>query len=160
VGQDEYLDVQSTIRRLQLGGRTVHLLNRSCIVTVTGFFEVLLSDIATIFYQATPAALAGDDKVISFNELKSFQSISEATEHIEARRVDDLLRNSIEDWDAFLKRNFKVTLDGVIHDRLPDWLEVFERRNLLVHKDGLVDTRYVRNVGQAWIQQQKGVNHV
>ena len=53
------------------------LLNRSILMSLVSYFEVLVAELAHAFYRIAPDAISTDDKVLSVNELKRFNSIDE-----------------------------------------------------------------------------------
>lgn len=151
------VDVQSgAVRRLfvdMLSARSDYvssqahheLLNRSILTSLVAFFEVLLSDLTHAFYQLVPGAASNGDKVLSVNELRSFESIDEAMEFVVSRRVDDLLRGDIADWHDFLNSRLKISLRQLVPD-WAQWSEVFQRRHIILHAGGRATRRYVDKV--------------
>jgi hypothetical protein len=121
------------------------LLNESVVMSLVGYFEVLIADLMGAFYRLTPDAVTTDDKVLSIRELRSFNSINEALELVISRRVDDALRGGLYDWNKFFSRNFKIELQELVWD-WPSWCEVFQRRHIIVHNAGVADRRYLSQI--------------
>jgi hypothetical protein len=85
--------------------------------------------------------------LISLAELESVGDVSVAREMIIVRKVDDLLRKSLDDWNAWFER-----IGVKCKDLVEDWTsltEIFARRNVMVHAGGVVNQRYLRAVGTA-----------
>jgi len=121
------------------------LLNASILISLVGYFELLVADLVHTFYRTFPEAAANDDKVLSVNQLKSFDSIDEAIDYVVSRRVDDLLRGTLEEWHKFFESRLKIDLRKVV----PEWArfsEIIQRRHLIVHAGGEVNRRYLANV--------------
>lgn len=121
------------------------LLNRSILMSLVAHFEVVVSDLAHAFYAIEPDATSNDDKVLSVNELKTFDSMDEAMQSVISQRVDDLLRGSIEDWRKFFSTRMNVDLNDIVPD-WPQWCEMFQRRHVIVHAGGKVTRRYLEKV--------------
>ena len=121
------------------------LLNRSILMSLVGYFEVVVADLAHAFYRLIPKAASNDDKVLSVNELRTFESVDDAMEFVISERVDDLLRGSIEDWQQFFQSRMNVDLRSIVPD-WPQWSEMFQRRHIIVHAGGKVTRRYLEKV--------------
>lgn len=121
------------------------LLNRSILMCLVSHFEVLVSDLAHLYYRLIPEATSSADKVLSVNELKGFKSIDDALQFVISRRVDDLVRGSIDDWHKFFNARMNIELDGLV-SHVAQWREFFQRRHIMVHAGGRVTERYVASV--------------
>lgn len=137
------------ILKVSLGYRTkgVHheLLNKSILMSLVSYFEVLVAELAHAFYRIAPDAISTDDKVLSVNELKRFSSIDEALRSIVSDRIDKLLRESVNDWQEFFQSRMKIDMKLLA----PDWVqfnEYFQRRHIVVHAGGRATERYLFNV--------------
>ncbi len=121
------------------------LLNCSILISLLGYFELVIADLAHTFYRIFPEATADDDKVLSVNELRNFGSIDEAMDYVVSRRVDSLLRGTMGDWQKFFESRLKVDLKRIV----PEWArfnEIVQRRHLIVHAGGKANRRYRANV--------------
>jgi hypothetical protein len=128
------------------------LLYRSVLTGLVGQFEVLISDLAHAFFLRSPNALGTEEKVLSINELKNFESISDAFDFVIANRVDDLLRGSVSEWQKFFFTRMKIDMAVIA----PDWqrfVEFFQRRHLIVHTGGLISRRYLANVSDPLLSE-------
>jgi len=121
------------------------IVNRSALVSLISAYEVALGRLARLYFLSYPASLSGDDKVLSFNELVSFESLDEAREHLIARRVDEMLKGTREDWSKFFVTRLKLD-PGECAPNVARWDELFLRRNLVIHADGHADRKYIKGV--------------
>jgi len=131
------------------------LLNCSILVSLVAYFELLVADLAHAFYRRAPEAAANDDKVLSVNELRAFGSIDEALDYVVSRRVDDLLRGTLADWQKFFQSRLKIDLEKIV----PEWArfnEIIQRRHLIVHAGGKVNRRYLANVDWERLEEPDG----
>jgi hypothetical protein len=127
----------------------VEILHRSALISLVGFFEVLISEILHIYYTSKPQALSGDEKILSFNELINFKTIEDAVEQIISNKVDGFLRGSLDDWGAFFLKQLKIDLKELVSD-WEGFFEIFQRRHVFVHSDGKVSKLYLMKVGARW----------
>jgi hypothetical protein len=118
------------------------LLNKSILLSLVSYFELLVADLAHAFYRIAPDAISTDDKVLSVNELKQLSSIDEALRAIVSDRVDKLLRGSVGDWQEFFQSRMKIDMKLLTPD-WAQWNEYFQRRHIAVHAGGRVTQLYL-----------------
>jgi hypothetical protein len=149
----ELRDLAVVMKRVSNTSRTLELLHRSALVTLVTFFETMLADCIRRYFELYRDSLSGDDKILSFNELKEFESLEDAIEHIIDRRVDSILPGTPEDWGKFLEK-MKISLLSDSLRNSDQFSEIFARRNLIVHRNGVVDKAYIRIVGNRRIAEE------
>lgn len=118
------------------------LLNKSILMSLVSYFDVLVADLAHAFYRIAPDAISTDDKVLSVNELKQFSSIDEALRSIVSDRIDKLLRGSVSDWQEFFQSRMKIDMKLIVPE-WAQWNEYFQRRHIVVHAGGHVTQLYL-----------------
>lgn len=121
------------------------LLNRSTLMSLVSYFEVLVADLAHALFRIAPDAALTEDKSLGVKELKKFSSIDEALRSIISDAVDDLLRGSVNDWHKFFQTRMKIDMKLLTPD-WAQWNEYFQRRHIMVHAGGRVTERYLSNV--------------
>jgi hypothetical protein len=124
------------------------LLNRGILSCLVGSFEVLLSNLAHEHYRLHPGAVGNDEKGLRVNELRTFTSLDEAVEVLISRRVDELLRGDVSDWTRFFRRLRTANLPALVPS-WAQWCEIYQRRHLIIHADGVVDRHYLDKVNWA-----------
>ena len=112
----------------------------------------LEADLLNFYYLSYPAALPSDGKLLSLADLREIGSIDEAEKFLIMKEIDAFLHDSTEGQiDYFIKR-FKVDLKCV--SPYLNWLlEVFLRRNLFVHNNGIVNKIYLKRADKDYIKQ-------
>lgn len=121
------------------------LLNRSILMSLVSYFEVLVADLAHAFYRIAPDAISTDNKVLSVNELKQFNTIDEALRSIVSDRIDKLLRGSVRDWRDFFQSHMNIDMELLTPD-WARWNECFQRRHVMVHAGGRASETYLSHV--------------
>ncbi len=131
-----------------------YILRRSALVTLMSYFEALLSDLIQGFYLRYPAALPAENRTLSLVNLREIGSIDEAERYLAVREAESVLRGSLmEQLDYFGKR-FKMDLSPL--DAYLDTLtEISQRRNLIVHNNGVVNRTYLSKVPQEYIEEHQ-----
>lgn len=121
------------------------LLYRSALISLVSSAEWLLSQIIRQHLELYPDAVGTRDKALSLEDLKTFGSIEDATQHLISQRIDEIMRGSFEDWIKYLQEKMKLSL-GYLAPHKEKLVEVFQRRNVTVHNNGLANSTYIAKV--------------
>lgn len=135
--------------------RHQQLLYQGILTGLVGQFEVLLADVAHLFFARAPDSLETEERLFSVEDLKRFGSIEDAVQVTIEKRVDDLLRGSAEEWRKFFRSRLKLDLA----DFSESWVrieEFIQRRHIYVHAGGRISRRYLANTDPQVVQQLLG----
>ena len=88
---------------------------------------------------------------MTLEELKLFDSVRDAENYLIDDKIEKVLRGSLKDWIDTLKNDFKLGL-GYFDSFYDDLTEVFQRRNLLVHNGGIINSIYLSKVADKFKQ--------
>jgi len=131
-------------KRVKEVGVAVEVIPRSYLIALVSEFDAYIAKMIKELFRLRPelqkAALS--EKTISFEKLSESKSIQELREFMIDREIDILLRGSHTDLMKWLEKIFNLTLT----DKLPLWssfIELTERRNLVVHSEGVVSRQYL-----------------
>lgn len=111
------------------------------LVGLISIYDAFLRKLLKNIYQIRPEILNGSSKQLTFANLMQFNSIEEAREEMIELEIDSLMRDSHSAQIEWIEKRIGVTLTG-----FPSWkhfIEITERRNLLVHADGVVSKQYL-----------------
>jgi len=128
----------------RLGDRA-QIVSRAFLIAAESSFEVLFGQVARAIYVKNPSALPKSDYSFTLEELSTYHSIDDARDFLITHRTEALLRESPDEWNKWLKRTINIELDKLIGD-WPSTREMFIRRNILVHTEGRVTERYLREL--------------
>ncbi|MEH7249773.1 hypothetical protein V7114_23685 [Neobacillus niacini] len=126
------------------------ILRNNILISLVSFFELLIGDLLHTFYTLKPNALTGVDKEFSFNDLRNYNNLDEIIESVRNKRVDSILRNSLEEWVKFFNKNFKVDFKTTVSE-WDQFNEIFQRRNTLVHNGGRMSNQYIKKVSKSYL---------
>lgn len=121
------------------------LLLSSLLVTVVSEFEILIGNLIREFLTRYPQALESIDRKYTWKEIAGFDSMDEFREIVIERAVDQTLRGSNQDWMDLISRRFKVAIPSLC--KQPEFQEIFQRRHLIVHNGGIVNSIYLDKAG-------------
>lgn len=129
-----------TIHQFRMPSRKL-LLRRAVLLLAVSDFELLIGEVmrAILLDQSGKAGLS--DASISLTELEQIGNVDEAKRLIVDRKVDDLLRKSMDDWVTWFER-IGVKLKDM-PDEWASFVEIFARRNVVVHAGGRVTEQYL-----------------
>lgn len=140
--------VDNLLRTLSRPMYQQKLVYRSSLFILTSSIEWFVSQILHKYFSMYPGTLNSKDKIFSLNELAQFDSIDDAKLHVINTRVESILRSSIEEWVDVFKRSLGLSM-GYLQEDLPALVEVYQRRNVLMHNGGMVNSIYLSKVDPA-----------
>lgn len=120
------------------------LLYRSSLISLVSSAEWFLSQVIREHLELNPDAWDKDNK-LTFGDLKSLGSIDDARKFLIDMKIDSLMWGGFEDWFRYLTQHAKLSASYVVKNR-DQLTEVFQRRNVMVHNNGLVHTSYLNKV--------------
>jgi hypothetical protein len=129
-------------RRLDRSSIASKVIANSSLVSLVSQYDSFLGGLLRTFFYLRPEILNASDRALTLKELEAFKSIDAARDFIVEKEVETIVRKShIEQFD-WMENRFNVKL----REGLSAWstfVEVTERRNLLVHCSGIVSSHYI-----------------
>jgi hypothetical protein len=116
------------------------LLTVGLVTSLEYHLTFLMKEVAKKF----PREIFGKDKVVAARDIVKFNSMDDLKEFVIYDEIDKVQRESLADQIKWITS--KAGLDDITPN-YPDWsrlLELFERRNLFVHANGIVNEQYVK----------------
>ncbi len=120
----------------------------SSLINLISNVELFLSEILHYYYDQYPDASAIKKKSLTFEELKVLGSIEDAQKYLIDEKIEQILRGTFSDWVSVLKEELKLQLN-YIDDYKDSLIEVFQRRNVLIHNGGKVNSIYLSKVNES-----------
>ncbi|MCZ6718086.1 MAG: hypothetical protein O6944_02890 [Gammaproteobacteria bacterium] len=119
-------------------------LYHSSLISLISAVERFFAELMHTYYDRNPDAVGLKDKLLSLEDLNAIGSIEDARKYIVDGRVESVLRGSFNDWLGFVKQKMNLSA-SYISDHKEELVEACQRRNLLVHNGGVVNSSYVKN---------------
>jgi len=107
--------------------------------------ELFFAELFHKFFELHPGIVGTKEKVSSFEDLTAFESVADARQHYLNSRIEDILYGSFSDWIAFIKEKAKLSM-SYLQTEQNSLMETFQRRNLVVHNGGIVNSIYLSKV--------------
>jgi len=125
----------------QLDG-LVSLLPKTAVTGAVGIYDAYLGKLLRGMFQSKPEILDSSDRKLSYKDLVTHASIDTARNYIIEKEVETVLRKSHAEQFEWLETKLGIPLRKGL-DAWKDFIEITERRNLLVHTDGIVSSQYL-----------------
>lgn len=133
------------LKQFRIARGRENLLYQNSLISLISAVESFLSQIIHFYYETVPAVLSDKDKVLSFDDLKNFGTVEDARIYLIEKKVNDVLRGSFSDWVKFFRSQLNLSM-SYIDPYMEMLVETCERRNLLVHNAGIVNSIYTSKV--------------
>jgi len=106
-----------------------------------------LSDLLALLFTERPETLRSREKV-DLEFVLQWETMAELQDALAERRVENLAYKGMDDLAEYVSRtlNFELFQSPQLRAEVR---HTVERRNLIVHKRGVIDRRYVQRVGEA-----------
>ena len=130
------------------------LLFRSSLISLMSAVEWFFSRVLHVYFEKYPQIAISDDKVFSYEDLTHFSTVDEARKYLIERRVEDILRGSFSDWIKYFRGPLKLSM-GYLDPCMDLLVETCERRNLLVHNNGVANNIYISKVSPKLVEDIK-----
>jgi hypothetical protein len=147
-------DFERAMKELRKSNESMHLLYSNTLISMLSSVELFLSKLIHLYYRQFPDAVTSKDKVFSFEDLKAFDTVEDARAYLIESRVENVLRGSFEDWISFFKNHPKLSM-GYLDSAAALLTEACQRRNLIVHNGGIVNSIYLSKIPPAIAKEHK-----
>jgi len=120
------------------------IIPESLFVSLISQYDAFLNRLLQAVYEIKPEILNNSERNLTFSQLVDFKTVENARDYIVEKEIDTVLRKSHSEQFDYLESRLGLKL----RVNLPIWekfIEITERRNLLVHCDGIVSNQYLKN---------------
>lgn len=124
------------------------LLYRVSLITLVSTAEWFVSELLHAFFELHPGASGIDKKSLSFKKIKELGSVDGVRTYLLNKKIEDVLRGSIEGWLKFLEEKLNLSMNYIDQEVRDKLVETSQRRNLLVHNGGKVNSIYQTRVAE------------
>lgn len=121
------------------------LLYKNAFIGLLSSVEWFYSQVLHYYYDKHPEAAGIKKKTLTLEDLKSFGTVQDAEKFLIDSKIEEVFRGGFDGWMDILKDEVKLKMPYVkpFYNEL---LEVYQRRNLLVHNGGIVNSIYISKV--------------
>lgn len=144
IKSDEAKLFETLERNASISALASKIIPQSLFVSLISQYDAFLNRLLRAVFEIKPEILNTSDRNLTFSQLVDMDSIKVAREYIIEKEVETILRKSHSEHFDYLESKLSLSL----RKGLPIWqtfIEITERRNLLVHCDGMISSQYVKN---------------
>lgn len=135
----EYKVIQ---RRLDRSSIATKVIENSCVVSLVSQYDSFLGGLLRAFFHLRPELPNACDRTLTLRELQTFESIEAAVKSAVEKEVETVIRKSHVEQFEWMEKRFDISLRKGL-SVWPRFVELTERRNLLVHCGGIVSSQYL-----------------
>ena len=121
------------------------LLYKNAFIGLLSSVEWFYSQVLHFYYDKHPEAAGIKKKTMTLEDLKTFGTVQDAEKFLIDSKIEEVFRAGFDVWMDILKDEVKLKLPYV-RPFFNELLEVYQRRNLLVHNGGIVNSIYISKV--------------
>jgi hypothetical protein len=120
------------------------LLPYIVVLGLVSSYDSFLNKLLFALFAARPELIENSEKTMTYKEIVQVGGIDKATEHIVAKEVETILRESHSDHFVWLGKRLGMKFNEGLKC-WPNFIEICERRNLFTHNGGIVSELYLKN---------------
>ena len=144
VTEDQYPLVQRQIQRLRELDRGITVLPGAILLSLVATFDSFVADTLRIMLRSKPERLYGSSKTIEVKEVLNMESFADVIDKVTEEEVETIMRGSHVDQIKYIENKLSVEIRSN-YDEWGDFVEIFERRNLIAHGNYAINSNYIRN---------------
>lgn len=145
INSDKKSDINYAIKEIEKSEGLKTRLYRSSLLSLLSTVEWFYSQILHYYYDQHPESAGISGKTLTLDELKSFENVKEAEKFLIEDKIEKILRKSFSDWMDILKAELSLNM-GYLDNFKSELIEIYLRRNLIVHNGGRVNSTYLSKV--------------
>lgn len=140
--RDEYHRLNRATKDLRDFRLGVAALPNAALMSIVATFDALIVDLVAKMLNLNKSWLAKSKRELSYAKLAEASSIEDLISDAIADEIYQFSRGSHDEQARYIEANFAVAIKSNWR-RWPDYIEVFERRNLIAHGEATFNKRYV-----------------
>lgn len=137
-------DLSQSITRMKETDAGLALLPSSILLSIVATFDSIVGDGVKEILTLRPERILNSDRSLTLKDLFKFNNVNEAKEYFIDDEVDKLLRGSHQSQIEYIEKLVDTKIISH-YSRWANFVEVFERRNVVAHANGQASTTYIRN---------------
>jgi hypothetical protein len=130
-------------RQLQGVEITRKVLPRTFVMALVSAYDCFLSRLLACLFDLKPELLNPSEHVLTYAQLKEFETTEVATAFLIEKEIESVLRESHTKQFKWMENRFNVPLTKDLNV-WPQFIEVTERRNSFAHCDGKISNQYLK----------------
>jgi len=140
IERDNFNDFVSQYNKIE---KQIRILFETSLINLTNIFEFFIQSIVYNWVQAFPNSLNSSEKTITYGELINTKDLESLHQRIINDYVRSFMFGSSNEWFIKLSKNNKNLAKKIDVKEIKIVNEIFARRNIVVHNNGIVNSSYL-----------------
>lgn len=141
LGTKCFLEVNRKFERIK-NSNIPETIEKALFLNLFSSFDAFMGDLISCLFSIKPELYKGLGKQISVADILSFDNFDELKDKVLTDEIETIRRKSYVDQFSDLEKLFKTTLTKF--KNWPSFVELTQRRNLLMHCNGIVSEQYIK----------------
>ncbi|MBL9067641.1 MAG: hypothetical protein JNN10_15255 [Sphingopyxis sp.] len=143
ISTDRLAKIRETHRQLNRMETGFSFLPTAVLLTAVSSFDSSINDFVRQMLKDHPEHIENGERKLSFKEILKYSDFEELRDRLIDEEVYDFSRGSHDEQVRQIEKWFSIKIVDN-WKRWPDFIEIFERRNLVAHGESEFTDRYVR----------------
>lgn len=135
--------IRTLVANIMKLSRSELMFRGNALVGLVSRYDEFLSALLRNAYRQNPGRATSPDRALTYDEILTLDSLDNVVELFIAKNIDGLLRESHEHQLNIIDNEFKIGIENSFSG-YTDFIEIMERRNLLVHAGGKASKYYMK----------------
>ena len=141
LGNKRYLDVHRDLDRIE-NSNVPETIEKALFLNLFSSFDAYIGNLISCLFNCNPNLYKGLGKEISVSDILSFENFDELKEKVLLDEIETIRRKSYIEQFSELEKLFGIPLTKF--KNWPLFVELSQRRNLLMHCNGIVSEQYIK----------------
>lgn len=141
LGTKCFLEVNRKFERIK-NSNIPETIEKALFLNLFSSFDAFMGDLISCLFSIKPELYKGLGKQISVADILSFDNFDELKDKVLTDEIETIRRKSYVDQFSDLEKLFNTTLTKF--KNWPSFVELTQRRNLLMHCNGIVSEQYIK----------------
>jgi len=138
-------NIKREYQKFEAKERQKEILYKGSLLLLVTYFESLIASVLRESFVKHPQRISLDEKSVSYKVLTELNNIEEIRNILIDQEVTNKMYGSLCDWKKYFQKIIKIDLKAW-EDEFETIQEIFARRNLYVHNNGIINTIYMNVV--------------
>jgi len=153
---DNFEKIRYLLKRYERSSIAKISIPRSMFILMVTYYDSLFRELIKIVFCAFPEIISCSEKNIPVSDLFKNEDLQSLKQKIIEKETDSILRGSHADQVKWLESKLKINLRDN-SDLWKKFIEITERRNILVHSDGIITEQYLNVCERNEIKLDRGI---
>lgn len=150
--KNELLKIRDLLKSSKIVGREIPQM---LLMGLVSSYEHQMSLLARIIIEINPKIIVSKDKTVSILDILEADSIDSIKQKYIDKEVENIFREGVDKQIEWFENKVNISDIKSNHKNIDKFMELFERRNLFAHNNGIVNDIYLSKVSKKYTSDNK-----